>query len=730
MTASVLGTWGKPPDFVAWAALALAIVFLIVAMMPARVLGSLGVTSSRPVDGHRHRGRLILAAFAAAFLSLGYISVYLRDGPRIVDAATYFLQGRALSHGKLAFHVLDPSASFRSRFLVFHAPHQLAGIFPPGYPLLLAAGFLVGAPMVIGPLLAAGLVVATAALTSELVQGQPDLERRASSIALLAALLSILCAALRYHTADTMSHGATALALALALTCGFRGRRTGRASFFLLSGLAVGWILSARMASAPPIAAIVLALAVGSTPRARAVGAFLLGWLPGIILLGLAQRAATGHFFATAQGMYYATSDGPPGCFRYGFGDSIGCLYEHGDFVRAHLSGGYGLLAAIGTTVRRLRMHVLDVANLEPLALLILVPLRRGWRGPPAVALAVVLGQILAYAPFYFDGNYPGGGARLYADILPVEHALLAVAMALVLPGLAFGRKAAALLCLTCAGFAVHAVHDHIALAVRDGGRPAYEPDVAREGQISHGIVFFDSDAGYQLAFDPSAEASHTLFAVRQRNDDHDRLIYSELGHPPSYAYRFGPAGSSLAVWVPTGSSNDDFWRFESESDWPPISQAEGWAEPVWMSGSCASNSQALTLHPLPITAHASVTIELPVPRDGRWLITPRIIRRAGRGKATLWLRAADESKGDPAIVAEDATFQWAWSDADGKDSCSDAAPHEASLQTASGARLVLSATAGDVTLDRVNLRWLRPAPELREERTSDPPYTAPKGTR
>src|SRR5438093_275103 len=78
---------------------------------------------------------------------------------------------------------------------------------------------------------------------------------------------------------------------------------------------------------------------------------------------------------------------------------------------------GYGLVAALGTTLRRLRMHLTDVANLEPLALLVLVPKTKNAR----LAQALVVGHVLAYAPFYFDGNYPGGGARFYADILPIE---------------------------------------------------------------------------------------------------------------------------------------------------------------------------------------------------------------------------------------------------------------------------------------------------------------------
>ena len=59
------------------------------------------------------------------------------------------------------------------------------------------------------------------------------------------------------------------------------------------------------------------------------------------------------------------------------------------------------------------------MANFEPLALLVLVPLARLASGRGATelrrcraAFLVILGQMIAYVPFYFDGDYPGGGAR------------------------------------------------------------------------------------------------------------------------------------------------------------------------------------------------------------------------------------------------------------------------------------------------------------------------------
>ena len=80
-----------------------------------------------------------------------------------------------------------------------------------------------------------------------------------------------------------------------------------------------------------------------------------------------------------------------------------------------------------------------------------------------------------------------------------------------------------------------------------------------------------------------------------------------------------------------------DLWHFEAEADWPPLLQSGGWAEPAWLSGTCASQERALTLHPSG-SGPASATFELPVARDGRWLVTPRVVRTGTKGRAKLRL--------------------------------------------------------------------------------------------
>ena len=709
------GTWGRPPDDAAKLAVGLAAVAMLL-VMTGRGRGILGL-GEHPLP---RKLFLWIAAFSAALLSVVYIATYLRGGPRIVDATTYFLQGRALSHGDLSWPVADPSGSFRGRFLLYRegaggTDPMMAGIFPPGYPLLLAIAFRIGAPMVVGPAIAAALVIATYRLARTLAEDvfarQPESPAFVESIARTAALVSVASAALRYHTADTMAHAATALGIAIALEAALKRRA-------IVAGLAVGAVIATRPVSAVAIGVVVVWIltragtGTGTGTRTRgAVLRVLVGTLPGVALLLLAQHAATGHWFTSSQKMYYALSDGPPGCFRWGFGAGTGCVYEHGDFVEARLPNGYGLLAAAGTTLRRLRVHLLDVANFEPLALLVLVPLLRPRARPKrsfavVAALVLVLGHALAYAPFYFDGNYPGGGARLFADILPVEHALVAVAVAQLAGARHYVRGAFAVLGTMVAGFAVHAVFDHLKLANRDGGRPMYEPDLVARS-VTTGLLFVDTDHGFALGHDPDARIKNGIVVARLHNDDRDRLLYDRLDHPPSYLYKFeippAVAGEgapqvtpAVVPWAPAALG--DTLRFEAEAEWPVLAQSGGFAVPVF-GDTCASGSRALALTPAPLAGHASATITVPVPQAGTYFVGLRVVQ--GTRVPHVLSRGAAVPAGSVLLAG----MRWDWVDIDGA-ACAELPVRQVNL-TPPSAILVLEATGGTVALDQVTLKRL-----------------------
>src|ERR1019366_1950678 len=294
------------------------------------------------------------------------------------------------------------------------------------------------------------------------------------------------------------------------------------------------------------------------------------------------------------------------------------------------------------------------------------------------------------------------GDEGLLAHVLPIEHALIALALVVAVPRTWSGAATAATLAFALAGFGVHASHEHAKRAAAGWGRPHYEPDVPREAGATHGLLFFDDDDGYELAHDPAALPSHALEAVRMRGDDHDRLVYDLLGHPPAHRYVFSRGVASVSSWTPNGSET---WRFEAEADVPPAiapGRAIGQVEAIDAAGTCASDSHALALTPTG-AAEASVTIELPVPRGSTgptkrsWVVTPRAFQRRSAGAADLVLVA---DAGGPPLA------QWSWTDAAKMPACNDLSPK--TIDLAAGQTrlwLVLTARGGAVALDRTTMR-------------------------
>jgi hypothetical protein len=566
--------------------------------------------------------RWVLAcALLAALLSAGYIAYFLRGGPRIIDATSYFLEARALAEGKLAFAVPEPTAAFRGRFSLL-GPTGLAVIFPPGYPLALALGFRLGAPLAIGPLLAALLVVTTYVAAKELDFGEPT--------ARLAALLSALCATLRYHTADTMSHGLSGLLLLASFTAALRPT-LGRA---LVAGLFAGWLVATRpMTGAVATVLLVSLIAVRAMARVRVglVGLAALSLLPGVVLLVAHQRAATGSWLHSTQLAYYALADGPPGCFRWGFGAGVGCRFEHADFVQKHLKNGFGALPALYVTGERLLWHAFDSVNVAPLALLLPWFVWRErrlatvlWAGAP-VALV-----ILAYAPFYFPGSYPGGGARLLADVLPFEHLLLAAALLRV----GFGALAPGLAVL---GFALNTIHAHLSLREREGGHPMFDRQLLAAHRVTRGLLWIDTDHGFALAHDPAAiDPGASLVVARRHGDAHDLALWNELGRPASFWYGYSPTTgvASLKEYEPATTS----WRWEAEAEWPPLAVAAGWTRPVFRP--CLSGGSGLSLEPV-ADRKAEVALEFDAPDAATYALRIGWLAKSG-ARVFVRLGAAD----------------------------------------------------------------------------------------
>jgi len=592
-----LGEFGFSSSPMAHLALATAVLFVVMVRVGPS-FRPLGFLLARPwlTTG--------LVAGVAALLSLAYLAVFLRGGARIIDATAYLYQAKIFAAGQLGISHPEPTVLERGRFL-FTNPSTLVTsvIFPPGYAALLAVGVWLGQPYLVGPLLAAGLVLVTARL-AQVASGSKQ-------IALLAGVLSCLSAALRYHTADTMSHGWSALLFAMAMLAAAERR-------LLVAGLCVGWLFATRPVTGVVASLAVLGLLFTQRTRVRSFGWLLLGLGPGVGFFLVYQLVSTGSLWGSTQLAYYAVADGPPGCFRVGFGEQIGCRYEHGDYVAARLPNGFGLLEAGWVTLLRLRWHLLDLQNFEPLALFLLLSLGAAWKKPLSRWLILgSVGVILGYLPFYFDGSYPGGGARMYADILPLEHVLLATY-------LGEAARFRWFVPLSLCGFALHGVHEHERLKTRDGGLPLFDSRWLEQRRIENAVVYVDTDHGFFLGNQPQVtEARGQNLVLRWRGDDHDAYLWKASLAERAYRLHVpldqSPSRPRLEPYHPPEPT--DTWRLEAESSWPVWQVRAGWVEPIFPSNACTSARRALRLHD-----RARLTLPLLVPETGEMALQLQIV--------------------------------------------------------------------------------------------------------
>jgi hypothetical protein len=523
-------------------------------------------------------------ALAAAALTYAGWALVLRGAPKVVDATMYWLQARALAGASLTWRLPDATASFAGRFLLVGDDGRAAGVFPPGHPLALALGFALGAPWLTGCALAAGLVLATAALAAELAP------KHAERAAVTGAALSLLCVALRYHTAETLSHGSAALALTTALWAALVTARTGALGHALVSGLALGWLASTRPVSALAAGAACALLAW----KGRRLVLWGLAALPGLALYVAAQRVATGRWGLSTHAAYYAVADGPAGCFRYGFGAGIGCMVEHGDFVARYLPRGHGAWEGLAVTGRRLAAHVTDVANAWPLAALVVWAAARLREERAARwCVGVVCGHVAAYAPFYFDGNL-ASGARMFVDVIPLEHALVAAAVSAL-----GGRHAAALVAAVgVAGALRGAEVARVTRAGADHGVTAY-----LRAPPERGLVFVENERAFNALFDPrGADPWSGVWIARWKGDAHDAVLYERLRGPPAWRLR---SDGRIEPWRPEAGALR--W-FRGAGLWPPRAQSGGYARP-----------QGEAIEVVATDGAARVRFVVPVPRAGGW---------------------------------------------------------------------------------------------------------------
>lgn len=175
--------------------------------------------------------------------------------PHLEDEVAYLWQARVLASGQLTLPTTEPAEAYWQPFVVDYGGQRF-GKYPPGWPLLLAVGVLLGQPWIVN----AGLAALTVALTYRLGHDLfgPWQGLLAALLTAISPLSVLLSGTLMSHTAATF--WAMLMALALVRLVGPTTRH--HRAWAITAGIALGMLANTRPLTA---LGVFLPFALGGT---------------------------------------------------------------------------------------------------------------------------------------------------------------------------------------------------------------------------------------------------------------------------------------------------------------------------------------------------------------------------------------------------------------------------------------------------------------------------------
>lgn len=535
---------------------------------------ALGAIAARPLSSRVPRALVVLpapifvgvCALIAAGVSYFCVRRHLHATPLAIDSAVYEMQARALAHGAFGVPIPEPAQAFGGHFLFEGADGRMHGVFPPGWPLFLAAFVAAKAPMLAGPAVAALGVLAQYALGRAVGGRDGEAATRAS---LLFALPSFARA---METADLLSHAFVGVLATTAIGAALRYCARPSRALAAAIGACVAWAFASRLLDGVVVAIVAAAIVAGAQKRPLVFA--IAAALPFLVFLAADQRAATGSFTTPTQTAYFARADWPPTCHRLGFGADVGCNVEHPDAVERDGADGYTPDDAVRVMRERAGTLGEDLFGFAPLALLAFVPLlRRATRGDAACA-AFAIALTLAYGLFYY-GNATAFGARHLFPAASFFWLLAARALADA-PYRARGwldeehARGAALLAAICA-IAIAARPTWIARGKRIDDYHGARADLARvlsRHAIDRGILKSRDEAAVIAAFDPY-DRDRIVVA-----DDRSGLVELRRAHPDFPLFLGLPNDEVGRIYTPPAPAPGLLLEFERA--WPSFVRPRG----------------------------------------------------------------------------------------------------------------------------------------------------------
>jgi hypothetical protein len=317
--------------------------------------------------------------------------------PHILDAISYLFQAKAFAGGALWAPPPLVNDAFTIPFATVYQERWFSQ-YPPGTAVLLMLGVLAGAPWLVQPLLAAGVVILVV-LTVRRQYGP--------GTALLVLPLLVTSPFLLLNAGAFLSHVPALFFAMVAVYAVTRYADTPRIGWAALTGLGLGLALLTR--ELVPVlfgATLVLAGIIQAAPKRGR-------WLPAdALVLGLVFGAGALTYFA-----YNAAVTGSPwllprlavnGMDRWGFGSGIGFYGEH--TIASGLVNTEQQLVSLGFTSAGWPFGF-------ALALPLLPFLLRRASSWDAAHGSLVGFYVVAYAAYFYHGI--AFGPRYYFEALP-----------------------------------------------------------------------------------------------------------------------------------------------------------------------------------------------------------------------------------------------------------------------------------------------------------------------
>ncbi|MFN2179892.1 MAG: ArnT family glycosyltransferase [Candidatus Promineifilaceae bacterium] len=243
---------------------------------------------------------VLIAALAIFGITLWFAVDELERVPHVQDSITFLFQAQTLAQGALWAPQPPQPEAFKQEFLTV-ADGKWFGQYPPGYPLVLAVGVLLGAPWLVNPLLA--VMSSVLLIKLGMLLYRPSTGLLAGGLALLSPFFLFLSGSLMVHAAELFWTLLAIVCWTMALRAPFRLR------WALFAGSAMGMLLLTRQITAAAIGISYMTLLLPAEARAQQDGAHhhasirrmgrqtavaVAAVLPFVMLLLSYQRALTG----------------------------------------------------------------------------------------------------------------------------------------------------------------------------------------------------------------------------------------------------------------------------------------------------------------------------------------------------------------------------------------------------------------------------------------------------